>query len=760
MKKQKGITLVVLVITIVVLLILAGISITAIFSENGLLAKVREATFKAMIKDYQDQADAYVVSQEQLLGGPNSLSLNSRIRDESLNKDFEKEFTVDQINREFDKVFKKIKNEYKNKICLYNCDFYYIPIDETQKTIDEVKWCFESNVKVWGYESNDEFINDINTPKGDYVENNGIYVCEPDLSEFNKDVTYYVKYDEAGEETIVGNMKQTAPPEDWYDYKNSKWANVVTISEDMMAYWVWIPRYVYNLDEQANTNKLVNIKFVDTENNYIDYQTKEKTNYPDIAPTYDEQGYQTNYCLPEAFTWDRGGETHKELPGYWVSKYEVSTTKIDAEFFFSMDVDSITIEKVDASKVPTTPSNYDIYVNDEFRENVTSLPYRITGLEANKVYKIRAVAKTSSGQIIGTIKSETVKTVEKNIKEITTPDLTGYNQETTYYVQYNGDTIQSENVPISQPMPQNWYDYSQNRWANIVTINKNVENKEILGDSRAYFVWIPRYEYKVKDRFKQIQIRFITKEQVEPTEGYQIPEAFRFGEINLSGYWVSKYEISQVEKYVAQFLYTPQENSIKIEKVNIYDSTASSTSKYDIYVDGVLKVSDVTSFPYTITGLNMNTEYEIKAIAKASDGKPLGKVEKEKVKTLQTNIASLTTPDLTGYNGSTTYYLTYDSSGNEIRTPITQVPPSDWYDYTNSKWANIVTSNNGKEAYFVWIPRYEYKVKDKFKQIQIRFITKETTIPSEGYKIPEAFTWDNTQLSGYWVSKYEVSETQ
>ncbi len=34
--------------------------------------------------------------------------------------------------------------------------------------------------------------------------------------------------------------------------------------------------------------------------------------------------------------------------------------------------------------------------------------------------------------------------------------------------------------------------------------------------------------------------------------------------------------------------------------------------------------------------------------------------------------------------------------------------PDNWYDYENGKWANIKTSNEGLEAYWVWIPRYEY----------------------------------------------------
>lgn len=43
MKKEKGITLIALVITIIVLLILAGITMILVMGENGLIAKAMEA---------------------------------------------------------------------------------------------------------------------------------------------------------------------------------------------------------------------------------------------------------------------------------------------------------------------------------------------------------------------------------------------------------------------------------------------------------------------------------------------------------------------------------------------------------------------------------------------------------------------------------------------------------------------------------------------------------------------------------------------
>ena len=47
MKNNKGITLVALVVTIVVLLILAGVSINLVLGDNGIIAKAKEAQRKS-----------------------------------------------------------------------------------------------------------------------------------------------------------------------------------------------------------------------------------------------------------------------------------------------------------------------------------------------------------------------------------------------------------------------------------------------------------------------------------------------------------------------------------------------------------------------------------------------------------------------------------------------------------------------------------------------------------------------------------------
>ena len=71
MKKNKGITLVALVVTIVVLLILAGVSINLVLGNNGIIAKAKEAAEKAnqaAIND-QEQMNGFGTTIENMLNG-------------------------------------------------------------------------------------------------------------------------------------------------------------------------------------------------------------------------------------------------------------------------------------------------------------------------------------------------------------------------------------------------------------------------------------------------------------------------------------------------------------------------------------------------------------------------------------------------------------------------------------------------------------------------------------------------------------------
>lgn len=70
-KGESGITLIALVVTIVVLLILAGITISLVFSENGIIAKAREAaekTNQAVINEQEQMNEVGTIIDNMLNG--------------------------------------------------------------------------------------------------------------------------------------------------------------------------------------------------------------------------------------------------------------------------------------------------------------------------------------------------------------------------------------------------------------------------------------------------------------------------------------------------------------------------------------------------------------------------------------------------------------------------------------------------------------------------------------------------------------------
>ncbi len=91
-----------------------------------------------------------------------------------------------------------------------------------------------------------------------------------------------------------------------------------------------------------------------------------------------------------------------------------------------------------------------------------------------------------------------------------------------------------------------------------------------------------------------------------------------------------------------------------------------------------------------------------------------------------------------------------------------------WYNYSAKKWANIYTNNNGNKAYWVWIPRYAYKINNPHTQtaekIEIKFLNGTSNEAADGssidgYIVHPAFSFGGKELSGIWVAKYEASSS-
>ena len=141
--------------------------------------------------------------------------------------------------------------------------------------------------------------------------------------------------------------------------------------------------------------------------------------------------------------------------------------------------------------------------------------------------------------------------------------------------------------------------------------------------------------------------------------------------------------------------------------------------------------------------------------------------------------------------------IVFDTSDGTVIKTVSSTDSS-WYDYSRQEWANaVLVKESGTQtrtyyknnpgvsidesdilAYYVWIPRYSYKIWEtgtsangKEKTIDIQFesadtISTGTTVGS--YITHPAFWWDNNsngvresgeELAGIWVGKFETTGT-
>ena len=86
--KQKGITLIALVITIVILLILAGISITALTSADGILTRANYTKEETRYSQVLEEKDKFKINHESdyMMGTSMASSLDSVVKKLQENK--------------------------------------------------------------------------------------------------------------------------------------------------------------------------------------------------------------------------------------------------------------------------------------------------------------------------------------------------------------------------------------------------------------------------------------------------------------------------------------------------------------------------------------------------------------------------------------------------------------------------------------------------------------------------------------------------
>ena len=780
--KSRGITLIALVITIIILLLLAGVTISAIVN-GGLITRAKEAKFKQKMAEFRDETNTYVAWQLTSWQMDGTLDTSTEkinageILKDAIDKEIVTDITKNDVTTNIEDVIKDISKSDKNLVVVYKGELCYVSSDKNKNNDKQVKWCNEIGIKVLEYKEPEGIV----VKNGKYELVNGLYLCTPKLDEgFKSDRTRYLEVNSQGNLT-PGKWIDQNPTESWYDYKKSKWANILVENNGSEIYYTWIPRYCFKLDQDNQTS---DVKFIDTDNNYKDADGNvipwEST---ESVKGLKDKGYQ----IPEAFTVQASATRTYELSGYWVMKYTAGDISVPSTVSYDMSVSKgiINIKNISLNTSVTNSNpitTYTVALNGEVVQTinnaseVSNIGSKVIVLNNMKAGDnvINVTGLNAGGEVVGSMTKNYSPAV------VNAPDLSGFNKDTTFYVTYDDNGKETSTTPISQAVPQYWYEYGESRWANIVTRNNGLET---------YYTWIPRYAFTLDQTNQKSTIKFITGTSTEVGGGYQIPDAFWFdkngngvqddGE-QLTGFWAMKYTAGS--EAAPRFDTEVMATSSSIKTKGITGTAVGDGQVYKYYINGEYKGQKTTAIDtFEFSGLNSNTKYTILVEVRDSSDEYVGSIVKQ-ISTVDAN-----KPELTGFSADQTYYVLYDNDGNEtigdkVKNNGSNAP-SNWYNYSESKWANIVVTDGTvsggqitgatKTTYFTWIPRYEFKItSSQYQQpatarTEVRFLQGTSKDTDVGYQIPEAFWFDKNsngkedngeQLTGYWAMKYTVGD--
>ena len=325
LKTHKGITLIALVITIIVLLILAGVAIATLTGDNGIIAKAQQAKMqndKAAAKEKVDLAIAASFDETgkidlgQLKNNLNNIDgINPKVGDLT-DESFPLEVTVDEIKV----IIKKDGNGN------YSTSFG----DDENLAQAPTSW-----VKTTKTDSN-------------WYSYNGDTVNAPKLVGKMTPIKYNLDLPSGANKT-------------------NRWANAITADGSM---WVWIPRYAYKITYYTDSNYTttsttktqygkIDVAFVKYENGQNTFLNSTDSGTITTDPTSQGAG-TTNWLVHPAFVNNvNNGGWDSELSGIWVGKFETTGAKTtDSEG---------NVTKVTISVLPGKSALTQMKIKDEYK---------------------------------------------------------------------------------------------------------------------------------------------------------------------------------------------------------------------------------------------------------------------------------------------------------------------------------------------------------------------------------------------------------
>ncbi len=205
--EQAGITLIALVVTIIVLLVLAGVTITMLTGNNGIILRAKETKFKTELAGLKEELETFKISKQMedkefqessLIAGNNLLKYNTKKESE---------------NGDISLIIPSIKENQKSKIDIIKGKMYYITKDE-----NETKWLSEIGIEANPFDIENGELKSANS-NSNLVDENGTLIIPASVSKIAEGAFTNV----SGLQTVIipGTCKEIGPKA-FYNNQNLK----------------------------------------------------------------------------------------------------------------------------------------------------------------------------------------------------------------------------------------------------------------------------------------------------------------------------------------------------------------------------------------------------------------------------------------------------------------------------------------------------------------------------------------------------------
>ncbi len=353
-------------------------------------------------------------------------------------------------------------------------------------------------------------------------------------------------------------------------------------------------------------------------------------------------------------------------------------------------------------------------------------------------------------------------------------------------VTYNKESKQWQVADASNPNEE-WYNYDKQEWANAVTLDHTkvldlsgennhgkisgsiLKNNEVSLDGIDDYIDCGLADYEFGTTFSTV-VRFKIESFPTSEEGKIISNT-EVGGIAIVITTDKKLKCYIYDKTKENYSYKTVETPLE---VNYWYEVAMTFngSKMDIYLNGELADTETFDTPFDMQVSSKN--FILGAEPLANDGMT-GEFSNITVSKAQIYKRILTATDV-----STIYSEGKLKDKNNLLVD---------YDFKMDKTmeSGTLLPMDMISTMFVWIPRYSYTIKseegeiyfgkqedgrntvpssDLPGEIDVHFIAKNTlekgsakytTTKGDSWRTPDGFTFDNKQLSGIWVGKFELA---